>query len=330
MRDGQARTCAVWRVHGSNCMAQLDVLVVGGANFDYLIKGPTLPAAGETVVGQELREAPGGKGANQAVAAARLGARTAFVGRLGDDDRGRCVLRKLADERVAIEHCAVDREAPTGVALIAVDESGEKLIVTAPGANHRLDANDLERAAALFASTKVVLLQLESGLATMVAAARRARAARALVVLDAAPPMPDVTELLATVDVVRANGAEARVLTGIEVADVDSAREAALALRRPGGGAACVASSGGDLMVFGDGSESWFPRQRVRAADATGAGDAFAAALAVGLAEGRSLVDAGWLGCAAAAIKTTRVGAQAGLPYRAEVDRMVSEIRRED
>lgn len=308
-------------------MAQLDVLVVGGANYDVLIKGPALPAPGETVVGRELHEAPGGKGANQAVAAARLGARTAFVGRVGNDDRGRRVLRKVAEEGVAVEHCVVDREAPTGVALIAVDDRGEKQIVTAPGANLRLAPSDLERAAALFAGTKVVLLQLESGLATMLAAARRARAAGALVVLDAAPPVPDAGELLAIVDVVRANGAEARLLTGIQVRDIDSAREAALALRRPGNGAACVATGDGDLMVFGDGGESWFPRQRVHAVDATGAGDAFAAALAVSLAEGRSLVDAGWLGCAAAAIKTTRVGAQAGLPRRAEVDQLVTEIR---
>ena len=308
--------------------AHLDVLVVGGANYDYLIKARALPAPGETVVGDALREAPGGKGANQAIAAARLGARTAFVGRVGDDERGRRSLADLAEEHVAIDHCIVDHEAPTGVALIAVDGRGEKMIVTAPGANLRLDAADLERAAALFATTKVVLLQLEPGLATTVAAAQRAHDAGALVVLDAAPPVADATALLARCDVVRANASEARVLTGIDVRDLDSAREAALALRRPGNGAACVAADRGDLMVFGDGSEAWFPRQHVPVVDATGAGDAFAAALAVGLAEGRSLTEAGWLACAAAALTTTRVGAQASLPRRAEIDRFAAEIAR--
>jgi ribokinase len=308
----------------------IDVLVVGGANFDYLIKARALPKAGETVVGESFHEAPGGKGANQAIGAARLGARTAFIGRVGDDDRGRRALATLRDEHVAIEHCVVDREAATGVALIAVDEHGEKMIVTSPGANVRLTPADLEAAAAWFSSAKVVLLQLEAGLATMVDAARRGHDAGALVVLDAAPPVPHPNELLALVDVVRANTSEAAILTGMHVDDRDSAREAALALRRPGNGAACVSTDSGDLMMFGDGEEAWFPRQQVNSVDATGAGDAFTAALAVALAESRSLVDAGWFACAAAALKTTRVGAQAGLPHRAEVDRFAAEIRRDD
>jgi ribokinase len=307
----------------------IDVLVVGGANYDYLVKARSLPEPGETTVGDVLHEAPGGKGANQAVAAARLGARTAFIGRVGDDERGRRILARLSDERVAIEHCVVDRDAPTGVALIAVDDRGEKAIVTAPGANRRLVAADLDRAGALFAAAKVVLLQLEPGLETAIAAARRGRDAGALVVLDAAPPVPDATELLALVDVVRANAREAAVLTGRGVDD-DRAREAALDLRRPGNGAACVATSRGDLLVFGDGEEVWFPHQHVPVVDTTGAGDAFAAGLAVGLAEGRSLTDAGWMGCAAAALETTRVGAQAGLPDRGAVDRFLAGIRRAD
>jgi ribokinase len=309
--------------------AWFDILVVGGANFDYLIKARSLPAAGETIFGDALYEAPGGKGANQAIAAARLGARTAFVGRVGDDGRGQRVLARLAEERVATEYCVIDREASTGVALIVVDDRGEKMIATAPGANHRLAPADLQRAAPLFGAAKVVLLQLEPGYATALAAARRARDAGALVVLDAAPPIPQPTDLLELVDVVRANAGEAHVLTGIRVDGLDAAREAALALRRPSNGAACVATSRGDLLVFGDGDEVWLPRQPVRAVDSTGAGDAFAAGLAVGLAEDRSLIDAGWLGCAAAALKTTRVGAQAGLPARGDVDRFLGEIRRD-
>jgi ribokinase len=306
---------------------RFDVLVIGGANYDYLVTGPRLPRPGETVVGTMLSEAPGGKGANQAIGAARLGARTAFVGRVGDDERGRRILAKLGDDRVDARYCVIDREAPTGVALIAVDDRGEKLIVTAPGANLRLTPPDLDRVASLFRA-RVVLLQLECGFATALAAARYARAAGALVVLDAAPPISGVEQLLATVDVVRANASEAAMITGIAVTQA-TAREAALALRRPGGGAAFLATHGGDLLVFGDGQEVWFPHQHVPVIDATGAGDAFAAGIAVGLAENRSLTDAGWLGCAASALATTRVGAQAGLPDRNAVDRLLAEIRRD-
>lgn len=308
--------------------SRIDVLVIGGANFDYSITAPALPKPGETVVGKQLIEAPGGKGANQAIAARRLGARVAFVGRVGSDERGRQILSRLDDEEIDTSRCTMDRAALTGVALIVVGPSGEKLIVTAPGANHRLTPDDIDHAHALFERARVVLLQLEAGMLPALTAARLARDAGALVVLDAAPPLPHADELLALCNVVRANAAEARVLTGIEVKNVDSAREAALALRRPGGGAAFVTTSTGDILVFGDGSETWLPRQPVDAIDATGAGDAFAAGIAVGLAEGKSLVDAGWLGCAAAALKTTRLGAQDGLPRRAEVERFLSAVQR--
>ncbi len=315
----------------SNGMAtsrRIAVLVVGGANFDYEIRAPALPRPGETVVGETLLEAPGGKGANQAVAAARLGAATAFVGRVGDDERGRRILAQLARERIDTSRALKDPDAPTGVALIAVDRCGEKTIVTAPGANRRLGPADIERAAPLFASAKVVLLQLEAGVQTALAAARQGRASRALVVLDAAPPAPLPDELLAVVDVVRCNAGEARVAAGVEVTDVDSAREAAFALRRRGAGAACIGAPGGDLLVF-ETDELWLPHQRVEVVDATGAGDAFAAGIAVGLAEGRSLSDAAWLGCAAAVLKTTQLGAQPGLPRRADVDRLLATIARD-
>ncbi len=307
---------------------RIDVLVVGGANYDYEIRAAALPRPGETVIGETLLEAPGGKGANQAVAAARLGAATAFVGRVGDDERGQRILAALARERIDTSRAIKDPEAPTGVALIAVDRRGEKTIITAPGANRRLGPADVERAAPLFASTKVVLLQLEAGVQTALAAARQGRASRAIVVLDAAPPAALPDELLAAVDVLRCNAGEAQIVTGVEVTDVDSAREAAFALRRRGAGAACVAAPGGDLLVF-EVDELWLPHQRVEAVDATGAGDAFAAGIAVGLAEGRSLSDAAWLGCAAAALKTTQLGAQPGLPRRADVDRLLATIARD-
>jgi len=209
-----------------------------------------------------------------------------------------------------------------------VDLRGEKTIVTAPAANRRLGLADIERAAPLFASAKVVLLQLEAGVALALAAARQGKASGSIVVLDAAPPAPLPDELLAAVDVARCNAGEARTVAGIEVIDVDSARRAAFALRDRGAGAACLGVPGGDLLVFAT-DELWLPHQRVEVVDATGAGDAFAAGIAVGLAEARSLSDAAWLGCAAAALKTTRPGAQAGLPHRGDVERLLASIARD-
>lgn len=307
--------------------SRIDVLVIGGANFDYTITAPAMPKPGETIVGKRLFEAPGGKGANQAVAARRLGARVAFVARVGSDDRGRQILARLEDEEVDTSRCHMDRSAQTGVALIVVGPDGQKMIVTAPGANHRLTPDDIDHAHGLVERARVVLLQLEAGLLPSLHAARRAREAGALVVLDAAPPIARADELLGLCDVVRANAAEARVLTNIEVVDLDSARSAANAIRAHGDAAVFVATADGDLLVH-DRGEAWFPRQPVDAIDATGAGDAFAAGIAVGLAEGRSIVEAGWIGCAAAALKTTRLGAQDGLPRRVEVDRFLAAVKR--
>ena len=306
--------------------SRIDVLVIGGANFDYSITTEALPKPGETVVGKELLEAPGGKGANQAVASRRLGARVAFVARVGSDDRGREILARLGDEEVDTSRCHMDRSAQTGVALIVVGADGEKTIVTAPGANHRLTPDDIDHADPLFVRAKVVLLQLEAGLSPALAAARRAKESKAKVVLDAAPPHAHAEQLVELCDVVRANSAEAQALVGIEVTSKDSARRAATAIRDLGAGAAFVSAPDGDVLVYEDG-EQWYPRQPVDAVDATGAGDAFAAGIAVGLAEGRSLVEAGWIGCAAAALATTKLGAQDSLPRRADVDRFIASVR---
>lgn len=307
----------------------IEVVVIGGANFDYAIKGARLPEAGSTVVGDFMHEGPGGKGANQAVAVSRLEGSVAFVGRVGADARGRGILAKLTDEAVETSYCVIDAEAPTGVALIMIDDKGQKSIMAALGANLRLGPEDIERARPLFHSVKVVLLQLEVGLPVIIAAAKLGREAKAMVVLDAGPPVQLPDELLGSLDVVRANANEASVITGVEVKDVNTARKAGHELRRRGVGAACIGTNGGNLLVFGS-DELWLPHQHVESVDATGAGDAFVAGIAVGLAENLSLSEAAWLGNVASALKTTRVGAQAGLPRREEVDNFLATIHRED
>ncbi|HEV8254579.1 MAG TPA: ribokinase [Vicinamibacteria bacterium] len=304
--------------------AAWDVVVVGGANTDYLIHSPRLPAPGETVQGDAFQEAAGGKGANQAVAAARLGARVAFVGCLGADERAKELKRRVEAEAVDTR-CVVERAGePTGVALIVVGDGGEKSIAAYLGANRRLSIDDVRRAAEPLRSTAVVLLQLEVPLETVEEAARIGAESGAKVVLDPAPARPLPDDLLRRLTLVRPNSGEARVLTGIEVRDRASAREAAEQLRRRGAAAAAVqAGQEGDLLVWAEG-EAWLPRLAVKSVDATGAGDAFAAAMAVALAEGRPWPEAGRFASAAAALKTTRLGAQAGLPRRSEVDALLA------
>lgn len=296
--------------------AEWDVVVVGGANTDYLVRGAKLPAAGETSEGEDFQEAPGGKGANQAIAAARLGARVAFVARIGDDARGESLLSRLQAEGVETRYIVRDPTAPTGVALIMVDQAGQKQILTSPGANRRLSVADIDAAAPALKGAKVVLSQLETPLESVRQAFHLGRHAMAKTVLDPAPAIPLPDELLRLIDVIRPNAIEAGVLTDVPVVDRASARRAAELLIRRGVGAVVVqAGDEGNLLVWREG-EHWLPKLPVRTIDATGAGDAFAAALAVGLAEGKSLVEAATFGNAAAALATTQLGAQAGLPRR--------------
>ena len=296
-----------------------DVVVVGKANVDYLVRGPRLPRPGESVNGDFFQQAPGGKGANQAVGAARLGARVALVARVGNDVRGDSVVEALITEGVEIDFLVRDPVAFTGVALCQVGATGEKQILSAAGANARLSVADVRAAGEALTSTRVVLLQLGVPIDAIGEAIRIGRAAGARVVVDPGPPAPLPDELLAQIDVMRPNCSEAQALTGIEVDGRDSARKAAAALLRRGVGAAAVqAGEAGDLVMW-DGGEVWLPRFEVARLDATGAGDAFASAFAVALAEGKPLAECGPFASAAAALATTVLGAQASLPRRAAV-----------
>jgi ribokinase len=300
-------------------MGALDVVVVGGVNTDYLIKGERLPAPGETLQGEVFQEALGGTGANQAVAAVRLGCRAGLIARVGADERGKRMRDQLAAEAVDVSHVQREPDASTGVALIFVDRAGEKQILTALSANRRLTGQDVYAAKESIASAKVLLAQLEVPVPVVGLALRLARAAGVRTVLDPAPAVPLSDEVLRLVDVIRPNASEAETLTGIPVRDRDSAKRAAGALLSHGVGAVVVqAGEAGDLLVTPS-QELLLRRLPVEPVDATGAGDAFAAALAVGLAEERPLVEAAALGNVAAALATTKLGAQAGLPRREAV-----------
>jgi len=296
-----------------------DVVVIGGANTDYLVRGERLPQPGETVDGTEFLTAGGGKGANQAVAAARLGARVAFVACLGRDARGDELGRLLRAEGIDTRHIYRDPSTPTGVALIMVDGSGEKQIFCAPGANHKLTVARIHAAAPLIRQARVLLVQFEVPMPTVLAAAKIAHAAGVRVVLDPAPPAKAPPALLKLVDVIRPNSSEAKALTGVRVDDVKSARRAAQKLFARGVQAVAIeAGKAGDLTICRDG-EKLLKRLKVKTVDATGAGDAFAAGFAVALAEGRSYSEAGTFANAAAALATTKFGAMPAMPCRRDV-----------
>jgi ribokinase len=308
-------------------MIQADVVVVGGSNVDYLIRSARHPAPGETVVGETFQEGPGGKGANQALGAARLGAKVALLSRLGVDARADTLHRALIEAEVDVSHVSRDREQPTGVALVLVDHSGSRRTLTAPGANHRMGEEEVEVARELIAFAKVVVAGLDVPLPAVAAALRLAKAAGAKTVLDPAPPLPLSEELLRLVDVIRADAVEAEALTNVHVRDVRSAAQCGRVLVARGVGAAIIrAGDAGDLVVTRE-EQHLLPELPSDCVDSAGEGDAFVAGLAAALAEGRSLIDAASFGSAAAAFATTRRAAQAGLPRREDLISLLREHR---
>jgi ribokinase len=298
---------------------KFDVVVVGGANSDYTVKGSRLPEPGETVEADDFLEAFGGKGANQAVGCARLGARVVFIGRVGSDARGEAIIKNFRQQKMDIRYVRRDSVAATGAAVIMVDASGEKEIASAPGANKRVSVNDVDRSASLLRSTRVLLMQYEIPTASVIRAAEIARRAGALIIIDPAPARPTPKRLLHLIDVVRPNTSEARTLTGINIRDEKDARRAAQKLFTAGlKVVGFQIGNRGDLLLW-PGGQQWLPRLKVKTIDATAAGDAFAAGLAVAIAEGKSFAEAGKFANAAAALATTKLGAQPSLPTRSQV-----------
>jgi len=301
-------------------MAQ--IAVVGSLNMDLIVRSPRIPRPGETILGGTFHTAPGGKGANQAVAAARLGGTVAMVGRVGSDAFGDQLLGSLAADGVDAAHVARD-SAATGIALITVDDAGQNSIVVASGANAHLSPADVDGAASAIAAAGVLLLQLESPPETALRAAELARAHGATVVLNPAPARALPDALLKLVDVLVPNESETSLLTGLPVGDVAQAEAAAEALLRLGVGAVILTlGARGALLAHAGGVEA-VPPFPVTPLDTTAAGDAFLGALAVALAEGRPLAEAARWGNAAGALATTRLGAQPSLPTRQEIEDLV-------
>jgi ribokinase len=299
------------------------VLVVGSSNTDMIIRVPRIPRPGETVLGGEFAMAPGGKGANQAVAAARAGGRVTFVARIGDDLFGREALEGFGRDGIDTRFVLTTPGAPSGIALITVDERGENCISVASGANALLSAADVERAGEAFAPADIVLLQLESPLETVAAAAREAAKRGVPVILNPAPARDLGDDLLRLITVLTPNELEAELLTGMAVRDERSAREAALRLRGRGPGTVVVTLGERGVYALSEGFDGPAPAFRVRALDTTAAGDVFNGALAVALAEKRPLPEALRFAQAAAAMSVSRPGAQPSAPARAEIEALL-------
>jgi ribokinase len=293
------------------------VLVVGSANVDFTVALSRLPQVGETVTDGTLLVNRGGKGANQAVAARRLGAEVRLIGCVGDDASGRDVRAALVAEGVGTAAVMTSALAATGTALIVVDRDGRNQIAVAPGANRELTVEHVRERVDDFAWADIVVASCEVPLATVRCALEIARGRGLPTILNPAPVPDDGLEFLDLVEYLTPNAGEAARLSGVAGAEA-----AAAALRARGARSVLVTLGEGGVLAYGDGPPQHVPAFRVAAIDTTAAGDAFNGALAVGLTEGRELLTAVRFANAAAAVACTRRGAQASLPTRDEVDRL--------
>jgi ribokinase len=305
------------------------ILVLGSSNTDMIIKLARIPRPGETLLGGKFTTAAGGKGANQAVAAARAGGQVAFIARLGRDMFGDQALAGFKADRIDTRHILRDAQTPSGVALIFVADSGENSIAVAGGANARLTPADIAAAEDAFPGAKALVMQLETPLKTVTAAARLAKKHGVPVILNPAPApsgkLPPA--LLKHISILTPNETEAETLTGIKVTDETTAGEAARALLKQGVGTVIITLGEKGAYLHNARTSGLLPGHKVKAVDTTAAGDTFNGALAVALAEGRDQSESIRFANAAAALSVTRLGAQPSAPARAEIERLLKTKR---
>jgi ribokinase len=309
-----------------------NILVVGSLNMDLVVQMPAIPRPGETLLGGKFATFPGGKGANQAVAAARLGAQVSMVGRVGSDAFGEQMLQIIRNEGIDTRFVGVDLQSATGVALITVDAQGQNSISVASGANFTLTAEDVRQAWEQIPEVDLLVMPLETPMDTICTAAQIARQRQVRVILNPAPAQDLDESLLRLIDVIVPNESETERLTGQAIKDQEDARKAGAELIKRGvANAVLTLGESGALLVEG-GSEGpvfeFIPAFQVRVVDTTAAGDAFVGALATALGEGLPLASAAHFASAVAALSVTRPGAQPSLPYRPEVDQFLQEKRR--
>lgn len=299
------------------------IVVLGSSNTDMVVRLPRLPGPGETILGGVFSKVPGGKGANQAIAAARAGGQVTFIGRVGGDSFGRDAVAALLAEKIDLTYLTSDTGHPSGVALICVDAHGENAIAVAPGANGEVSVQDVECARDAITKADILVAQFEVPLPSVRAAAQLAASAGTRFILNPAPALPVDDELLRTVSVLTPNEHEAEVLTGVHIADHGGVVRAAQALQARGAGSVIITLGDRGAYVRENDESAWIPAFKVKTVDCTGAGDVFNGALAVALGEGLALFEAARFAGAAAAIAVTRQGAQPSVPTRSEIDSLL-------
>jgi ribokinase len=304
-------------------MTKSSILVVGSSNTDMIIKVQRIPKPGETILGGEFAMAAGGKGANQAVGAARAGGAVTFIARVGQDMFGDKAVAGFVADGINVDYVVRDRACPSGVALIFVAQDGENSIAVASGANAELVPADLKKARRAFNRASVVVLQLETPLKTVEAAVKLAASAGARVILNPAPARSLPDALLRRVYLLTPNETEAELLTGVAVKNDTAAARAADALLERGVENVIITLGARGALVAGKEGRGLVKGYKVKPVDTTAAGDVFNGTLAVALAEGKSLREAARFASAAAAISVTRLGAQTSAPTRKEIERML-------
>jgi ribokinase len=296
------------------------IVVVGSSNTDMVIKTKQIPAPGETVLGGIFFMTAGGKGANQAVAAVRLGGTVSFICKTGNDIFGKEAIISFKKENINTDFIFTDEREPSGVALITVDDNAENSIVVAPGANASLHVGDIEEIEDFIVQAEIILMQLEIPLTTVVHVAEFAAANEIPVILNPAPGCELPDELLKNISIITPNENEAEKLTGITVTDIRTAEQAAKTIYNRGVETVIVTLGAEGALLLNRDAVVHIAGYKVNPIDTTAAGDVFNGALAVALSEKKPITDAIDFACKAASISVTRLGAQASAPYRHEIN----------
>lgn len=301
------------------------IIVVGSLNMDLVINAENIPRPGETVLGNGFKQIPGGKGANQADAVAKLGADVAMVGAVGDDSFGQALTESLRRDQVDVSHVTKKPGVPTGVAAIIVEKSGNNAITVASGANFELMEADVDYADEVFERGDILLTQLESPLDTVIHALKKARKHEIRTILNPAPGRELPDEIYPLIDVITPNETELEILTGLPVSSLEEIEKASNVLLHKGIKDVLVTLGSNGALHVTEHEVRHHKGHQVKAVDTTAAGDCFNGAVAVGLSEGKDLSSSITFAMAAAALSVTRHGAQTSLPMRADVDNFMKE-----